>query len=241
MSKRTETKPASPRKLASCRENGAKSRGPVTDEGKARSCLNGITHGLLAASVVMAVESKEQFQRLRISYVENLRPADPIQADLVDDIVVARWRLRRIQGIEAALLDSELDFQRVQVDAEFELLTDDVRAALAYEKKANESPAFRLMNRYESRLSRQYYRALATLLELQKNNPPQSDQPLPAQSDSSEKQKLPNEPNPDIEHPPVPTENSNLATESARIILRYPVHPPVPTDQPEFGPSCPSA
>jgi hypothetical protein len=50
-------------------------------------------------------EPEEGFQKLREAYLAEIDPQSRIESDLVDQLVVARWRLERIWMIETGLLD----------------------------------------------------------------------------------------------------------------------------------------
>ena len=198
-----EIRKSSPRRIAASRANGAKSRGPVTPEGKERSRRNALKHGFASAAVVLTSEDWDSYLETRECYLRRFQPADEIELDLIEQMVAARWRQQRIWSIESSALDDELDAQRVEVDKNYEEITPDVRTWLAFKKLAGESAALALMNRYESRYVRQYHRALKALLELQANRPPAS---TPSELTTDNRQltteELPKEPNPTSEHPP---------------------------------------
>ena len=99
-------------KAESARINGAKSRGPVTPEGKARSSKNALRHGLAAESLPLTNESRERFAAMLADYVEVFEPANAVEEDLVEDMVDARWRKRRAVGIYNAALDLQMSKDR---------------------------------------------------------------------------------------------------------------------------------
>src|SRR5258708_40102272 len=72
------------------RANGAKSRGPVTPEGRAKSARNSIRHGLRAKSIVLPTESKEEYQSLLDSYHDQFDPQTAVEMELVEAMAVAR-------------------------------------------------------------------------------------------------------------------------------------------------------
>src|SRR5258705_13929380 len=91
------------------RVNGAKSQGPKTAEGRAKSSRNAVKHGLFSRNpLVLECENDDDFQQLHDSQMEIHQPATPAEKDLVDQMVAARWRILRLQGIESDILDSEM-------------------------------------------------------------------------------------------------------------------------------------
>jgi hypothetical protein len=230
--KTPEIKTSSPRRIAASRANGAKSRGPITAKGKERSSRNAIKHGLASATIVLTTEDWPNYLQCREAFIQRFQPADDVELDLVEEMVAARWRQQRMWALESAALDDEIDAQRANFDQTYSAITPDVRTALAFTKLADESRGLALIGRYEARYSRQFYRALKALKELQSNRPPA---PAPTELTTDNRQltteKLPNEPNPNPEHtasaPPPPsaplgasrsfrTDNQQLTTDNCR-------------------------
>ena len=87
------------------RINGAKSKGPITEEGKAKSSGNSLKHGLTSKTLVLQNETKEDFEALLHDYNVRLCPADRVELDLVVEMAGARWRILRALSIETALID----------------------------------------------------------------------------------------------------------------------------------------
>jgi hypothetical protein len=77
------TAPISNARAEASRRNGAKSQGPKTPEGKARSSQNALKHGLRAQKhVVLHDEDAAAFQALEAALVEELAPEGALQTVL---------------------------------------------------------------------------------------------------------------------------------------------------------------
>jgi len=94
------------------RINGARSKGPVTEEGKRRSSLNAIKHGLTASrdkTFVCQNESQATWDGIYHDLVALYEPVGELELDLVADLAHARWRVRRCSTIETGILDMQID------------------------------------------------------------------------------------------------------------------------------------
>ncbi|MCC6390695.1 MAG: hypothetical protein IT167_08835 [Bryobacterales bacterium] len=85
------------------RENGRKSKGPITPEGKKRSSLNSVTHGLASKCVVLATESQEAYDDLAAKYQQEWQPVSVTETHLLTQMVNSCWRLRRAPEIAPTL------------------------------------------------------------------------------------------------------------------------------------------
>jgi hypothetical protein len=168
-------------KSETARANGAKSRGPVTPEGRATSSRNSLRHGFTAASVVLPTESQEDFQALLDSYTDQFHPQGGVEMDLVQTMAAARWRLRRISTIETTLLNNEMTSRAKECRRELHCPDDDARLAWVFRKLADNGQSLALLMRYEGTLNRSYDRAFKQLLLLQstRNRTPPNE-PKPA-------------------------------------------------------------
>lgn len=98
---------------AANRVNATRSTGPRTPEGKARSSMNAVKHGLTAQTAVLPGEDPEELRRFAEDLTARLRPMGPLQAILVQRVVSLAWKLRRVAAAEesAAL---EMDETRLR-------------------------------------------------------------------------------------------------------------------------------
>jgi hypothetical protein len=91
------------------RRNGAKSKGPKTPQGKARSARNALKHGLRAEKfVILGDEDLAAFDALQAALMAELAPQGALQAVLARRIVAATWRLERAERMEAELFARNL-------------------------------------------------------------------------------------------------------------------------------------
>jgi hypothetical protein len=102
----TAPRPRSPAQIEAARRNGARSRGPVTPEGKLRSSANALKHGLSALHhLVLEDEDPQELEGLTGRLLGETGAADELEARLVRRLAVAFWKGERAERMEVALLD----------------------------------------------------------------------------------------------------------------------------------------
>jgi hypothetical protein len=144
---------ASARALAS-RINGARSRGPRTAAGKARSAQNALKHGLCAHKLVLVPdEDAAAFAALEAALLAELAPVGALQAVLAQRVVSAAWRLMRADRIEAEVL-----LFRSGSDRDL---------GLAPTRDGNATKAMPTLMRYRGAALAEFMRCLRTLQALQ--------------------------------------------------------------------------
>ena len=146
--------PVSNARAAASRQNGARSRGPKTEEGRARSAQNALKHGMRAQKyLVLPDEDAAEYAGLEAALVEELAPAGALQTVLARRIAVAAWRLARADRIEAELFEE----RRIASGG----------LGLALIRDGNRTRSFETLLRYRGAAMTEFWRALRTLKALQ--------------------------------------------------------------------------
>jgi len=173
----------SPARAAASRRNGARSRGPKTPEGKARSASNALKHGLCARqTVVLGDEDLDAFEALEAALMAELAPRGALQAVLARRIVAATWRLERAERIQAELFAHNI--------------RDTTSFGLALIRDCHGGRAFDTLLRYRGTTLAELWRSLRTLKALQAGAEPQQEA-APQEAAAAPREddaRIPNEP-----------------------------------------------
>jgi hypothetical protein len=136
------------------RKNGARSSGPRTEEGKARSAQNALKHGLRAQKyLVLPEEDGAEFAALEAALLAELAPAGALQTVLARRVAVAAWRLARADRLEVEVFE-----ERGYANAS---------PGLALMRDGNGTRSFETLLRYRGAAMAEFWRALKTLKALQ--------------------------------------------------------------------------
>jgi hypothetical protein len=84
--------------------------GPRTKQGKQRSKNNALKHGIFSNVAVLPGESQAEFNNLLADYCDDFQPVGAFEDDLVEMLVVHRWRLRRLIIAENAEIQAGSEF-----------------------------------------------------------------------------------------------------------------------------------
>ena len=169
----------SQKKLDANRRNAQKSTGPKTIEGKAAVAQNAIKHGLASAFCpILPGEDPEEFNAYRSAMMRDVKPRGILQTEFTDDLVIVRWKLKRISKIEAEMVESQQRtlMKEYEEKVGYEQLHRAPRVLpvpnidpihiLAGSLPWNEKSSFALMDLYRERLLRAQYAVLRELRKL---------------------------------------------------------------------------
>jgi hypothetical protein len=93
----------SEKKIQANRQNALKSTGPRTPDGKDAVRLNALRHGILSKEILLPGEDGEALRELGEHLRNELQPVGELENLLVDRIISAYWRLRRLGRVETGI------------------------------------------------------------------------------------------------------------------------------------------
>jgi hypothetical protein len=149
---------ATKNQITANRVNALKSTGPRTEEGMAAIRHNAMKHGLLSSDVVLRDENRVDFEILRdeLQSSFSVAPEGRLEEELIDQLTLRMWRLRRCARIEAGVFNNLFRDEEV------------VRAlnkwGAAFEHGAG---TFASISRYEGHLDRSALKIVAEIQRLQ--------------------------------------------------------------------------
>lgn len=100
------------RQFEANRRNAARSTGPKTDDGKRKSRLNAVRHGLTAETVVGILEDAEDYKAFEATIISDYCAETAVARELVLRLASLLWRLRRATAIETDLFEIQAEVLR---------------------------------------------------------------------------------------------------------------------------------
>jgi hypothetical protein len=144
--------------------NAQHSTGPRTDEGKKRSSLNGMRHGLTGQIHITTDAERAALESFTKGIVDSLAPSDPLESQIAQTIAEDYWRLNRGRAIE----NNILALGYLGEDGNIITEHDQNHTALAAARTFMENPnAFRLISLYAQRTNRDIQKNITLLKQLQ--------------------------------------------------------------------------
>ncbi len=155
--------------------NAQHSTGPKSVEGKRKSSLNALRHGLTGQIVVMPTEDLQAYQRHLESFAGEYRPQGPTEAHLVQALADTSWRLNRVAALETNVLTLGVASEAGPLIGAPQQIQDAMSIAAALE---SQSKALSNLSMHSQRLSRQFERTVDKLHELQQTRRDREEQEL---------------------------------------------------------------
>jgi hypothetical protein len=145
--------------------------GPKTIEGKERSRVNSLKHGLTSSTlVVLPDEDRKEYDELLSGFRDSFEPANEFEDALVVRLAQAHWRGLRSRAVETAMLNTSANLQRRDARRIVENCPENLNPHEAIGVGFMIMPAERwqMYLRYDATISREFFKTLDTLTKLQR-------------------------------------------------------------------------
>src|SRR5450755_2671273 len=95
--------------LVANKNNGLRSTGPKSIQGKIAAKGNALTHGLFAMSPVLPGEDSQRWLLFSEAIAKSLEPEGALEVTLVERIALIFWRMKRLMAYETAITSEKLN------------------------------------------------------------------------------------------------------------------------------------
>ncbi len=153
------------RQIEANRANARKSTGPKTANGKDQSSRNAIKHGLTSTRTLIGQEDSVEYHELRGSLLRDYAPANTQEEILVDRIASATWRTLRSRQMEQNLCNMSIDQWQDKRKGDRPRTAKTENEALVISMV--EEDLWKLLFRYDTQISRDFFRSMSQLQKLQ--------------------------------------------------------------------------
>jgi hypothetical protein len=138
--------------------------GPKSPEGKKRTSMNALRHGLSGRVVVLPTEDLSLYRQFCEDFVASLNPETPLEGELAQNVADGYWRLKRVRTTEESLFALGHD----EGQGDFDAANEEIHAAYTAGKTFRDnSKAFVNLSLYEQRINRGIEKNMKQLRELQ--------------------------------------------------------------------------
>jgi len=146
------------KQVAASRANAKKSTGPRTPEGRAKVRTNAIRHGLTGQILTLSESERPLFDELLNGLLNDFKPHNTIERQLVTGLAWDTWRLNRLRAIESNTFVMASDEP-----------IDEFEQAIANAQTFLDEPGhFDLLSLYETRLTRNLHKNATLLRNMQR-------------------------------------------------------------------------
>jgi hypothetical protein len=153
------------------RQNGSKSKGPISEAGREASSKNATKHGLTAQqSKLLPGDDPEAFEAYVHTQMDRFEPASHAEIQLVRDFATAGWRLRAANNHQAGIIEIEMFFNEDECIRKFgkQSLDTDIHVGWAVIHLAMRlGNPLSVASRYIGTFQRQYVTLLKELTAIQ--------------------------------------------------------------------------
>src|SRR6202451_2746249 len=153
----------SPAEYAANRLKSARDASPPpasgrTQEGKARSKMNALRHGLTARGVVLPSEDMDAYNAFSKEIVDRLDAQTPVERQFAQTVADNQWRINRIRSIE----DGMFGMGHFEAAGNFDCPTAKIHSAMTAARAFRDgSKSFVNLSIYEQRLIGPFYGGLS--------------------------------------------------------------------------------